>query len=162
MLQSQESARPPRASTPERWQHAADRAFTEGIEVRHVADSGAWVATSGRDSATAYTVDVTGAIAHGCGCLAGLNDDPVCKHRAAFYLLIGALAPTPATRQCPECCGGGVVYIPDCERAGWPHPACPACQGSGELPASIIETHIGRPPFGLLASAAKTSAAVAA
>jgi hypothetical protein len=26
---------------------------------------------------------------------AGLDDDPVCKHRAAFYLLIGALGPQP-------------------------------------------------------------------
>src|SRR5919112_153740 len=110
MLQSQESAestRPPRASTPERWQAAADRAHAEGIEVRKVIDSGAWVATSGRDSAVAYTLDVTGNIAHGCGCLAGLNDDPVCKHRAMFYVLIGALTPTPATHQCPVCSGGG-------------------------------------------------------
>ena len=45
---------------------------------------------------------VTGNVAHGCDCLAGLNDDPVCKHRAAFYLLIGALDPEPEPRLRPR------------------------------------------------------------
>jgi len=43
MHQSQGSAgatRPPRASTPERWRAAANRAHAEGIEVRQIIDSG--------------------------------------------------------------------------------------------------------------------------
>jgi hypothetical protein len=39
-----------------------------------------------------------------------------------------------AVAQCPHC-SGGVLYVRDCERAGWPHPTCPECQGAGEIPA---------------------------
>ena len=80
-----------RVETPERWMKAAERAVAEGVQVRQCAGSGAWVANSGTDAAVAYEVEVTGNIAHGCGCLAGLNDDPVCKHRARFYLDAGLL-----------------------------------------------------------------------
>ena len=141
MHQSQETARPPRADTPERWQRAADRALAEGIEVRQVADSGAWVATSGRDSAAAYSVGVTGNVAHGCGCLAGANDDPVCKHRAAWYVAIGALTPPPP---CLWCNGCGT--IPDDYAEAYV--TCPDCGGTGRhQPRSlrIIEQHIGLP-----------------
>lgn len=80
-----------RRDTPQRWQQAASRAAAEGIQIRQLQGSGQWVASSGHDATTAYEVRVTGAVAHGCDCLAGLNGDPVCKHRAAYYLLIGAL-----------------------------------------------------------------------
>lgn len=83
-----------RTSTPARWMKAVERALAEGVEVRQLAGSGLWVASSGSDATVAYEVDVTGNVAHGCGCLAGLNGDPVCKHRAAFYLLIGAVHPS--------------------------------------------------------------------
>src|SRR5215203_4682092 len=82
-------------SSSARWMKAAARAVAEGVQVRQLAGSGQWIASSGSDSSVAYEVEVTGNVAHGCGCLAGLNDDPVCKHRAAFYLLIGALDPEP-------------------------------------------------------------------
>jgi hypothetical protein len=79
---------------------AAERAVTECVQVRQLTGSGQWIANSGSDSTVAYEVEVTGNVAHGCGCLAGLNDDPVCKHRAAFYLLIGALdLPRSRTRR---------------------------------------------------------------
>src|SRR5688572_15282513 len=84
-----------RASSPARWMKAAERAITEGVQVRQLSSSGQWIASSGSDATIAYEVEVTGNVAHGCGCLAGLNDDPVCKHRAAFYLLICAIDLTP-------------------------------------------------------------------
>jgi hypothetical protein len=96
-----------RTSSPVRWQKAAQRAIAEGIQVRQLAGSGQWIATSGSDATVAYEVEVTGNIAHGCSCLAGLNGDPCCKHRAAFYLLIGALSlepePEPPAPVCLDC-----------------------------------------------------------
>src|SRR5215207_5995102 len=91
--------------TPARWEKAAERAEQEAIRVCQVQGSGQWIATSGSQSGTAYEVSVTGNIAHGCDCLAGLNGDPVCKHRAAFYLLIGALImpEPPAPAPCIAC-----------------------------------------------------------
>lgn len=87
--------RPNRTATPARWQAAAQRAVADRIQVRQLAGSGQWIATSGSDASAAYELDITGAIAHGCTCQAGLNNDPVCKHRAAYYLSIGALDLTP-------------------------------------------------------------------
>ncbi|MCC6421706.1 MAG: hypothetical protein IT429_26095 [Gemmataceae bacterium] len=122
-----------------RWLKAAERAVTEGIQIRQLQGSGQWVATSGHDATVAYEVQVAGNVAFGCDCLAGLNGDPVCKHRAAYYLLVGALSldpepepPAPAVAQdCPACHGCGVVYDPALEQAGWLYPACPACHGRG-------------------------------
>jgi len=135
-----------RIENPARWTAAAERAVTEGIQVRQLQGSGQWVATSGSSSGVAYEVAVTGNVAHGCDCLAGLNSDPVCKHRAAFYLLIGALDLTPepdppalgAAGECPECHGCGVIYSRDLERAGWLYPPCAACAGSGIAPEPRI------------------------
>src|SRR4051812_9430684 len=70
---------------------AAEHAMAEGIRVCQLQGSGQWVATSGSQSGVAYELLVIGNVAHGCDCLAGMNGDPCCKHRAAFYLLIGAL-----------------------------------------------------------------------
>jgi hypothetical protein len=136
MIQAQTRSR---SSSPARWQKAAQRAIAEGIQVRQLAGSGQWIANSGNDATGAYEVDITGNVAHGCSCLAGLNDDPVCKHRAAFYLLIGALdlspepvGPAPSlTVDCPDCHGCGVVYDHTLERAGWLYPPCAECGGSG-------------------------------
>ena len=112
-----------RTSSPARWQKAAARAVAEGIQIRQLAGTGQWVATSGSDAATAYEVEVTGNVAHGCGCLAGLNDDPVCKHRASFYLLIGALDLTPE----PEPPAPAAV----CFRCQGREVGCPMCSGRG-------------------------------
>jgi hypothetical protein len=140
MLQAQTRTR---VEYPARWFKAAERAITEGIQVRQLAGSGQWVASSGSNATVAYEVEVTGNVAHGCDCLAGLNGDPVCKHRAAFYLLIGALdlSPEPdppalgAPLDCPECHGCDVIYSRELERAGWLYPGCPACAGSGAVSA---------------------------
>jgi hypothetical protein len=114
-----------RTSSPARWMKAVERAVAEGIQVRQLAGSGQWVATSGSDSSVAYEVEVTGNIAHGCTCLAGLNDDPVCKHRAAFYVLLGALSldpepepPAPAAVICFRC-QGRETGCPVCADAGY-------------------------------------------
>jgi hypothetical protein len=74
-----------RTNSLARWQKAVQRAISEGIQIRQLQGTGQWVATSGTDAAVANEVQVVGNVAHGCDCLAGLNDDPVCKHRAAFY-----------------------------------------------------------------------------
>lgn len=115
-----------RTSTPARWIKAAERAVAEGIQIRQLAGSGAWVASSGSDANAAYEVEVTDNIAHGCSCLAGLNDDPVCKHRAAFYLLIGSLSIDPE----PEP-PGPAAPAPICFRCRGTDTGCPVCQGAG-------------------------------
>ena len=121
-----------RANSRARWMKAAERAIAEGIQLRQLAGSGQWIASSGSDDAVAYEVEVTGKVAHGCGCLAGLNGDPVCKHRAAFYLLIGVISLTPepdppalgAAAECPDCNGCGVHYSRELERLGLMYPTC--------------------------------------
>ena len=122
-MAQQMQTRSTRQATPARWQKAAQRAIAEGIQVRQLAGSGQWIANSGSDTAVAYEVDVTGNIAHGCTCLAGLNDDPVCKHRAAFYLLIGALSVEPE----PEPPAPALAPVV-CFRCRGTDAGCPVCQ----------------------------------
>lgn len=72
-----------------RWQAALKRAIGNGVQVRQLAGSGAWVATSGSDPLAAYGTDGVR-----CECAAAvLGHDPVCQHRAAFWRAMGALAP---------------------------------------------------------------------
>ncbi len=78
-----------RTNTPDRWQAALRRALVEGVQVRQLAGSGAWVATSSSDPGAAYEVTPWT-----CECQAGQHDDPVCKHRAALHLRLGRLRPT--------------------------------------------------------------------
>jgi hypothetical protein len=85
--------RAPREATPERWRAAMRRAEKEGIEVRQLMGSGGWIATSGTDRRAAYELEVTRGIVHGCACPAALHDDPVCKHRAAFWAARGVQEP---------------------------------------------------------------------
>jgi hypothetical protein len=115
-----------RTSSSARWMKAAERAVAEGVQIRQLAGSGQWIASSGSDAAVAYEVAVTGDVAHGCGCLAGLNDDPVCKHRAAFYLLIGALELPPEPE--PPALGVSPVVCFRCRGAS---AGCPVCQDAG-------------------------------
>ena len=131
------------AENPARWWKAAERAETDGVRVCQLQGSGQWIATSGTQLGTAYEVEVTGNVAHGCACLTGLNGDPVCKHRAAFYLLISALVPpepeppAPACdTDCPDCHGCGVLYDRQLERLGLLYLPCRTCDGTGvRLPA---------------------------
>ncbi len=146
------TTRPVRRATPERWQAALQRALDEGIQVRQLAGSGAWIATSGSDTAAAYLVS-----AQGCECQASEYGDPVCKHRAAYWHAVGALdlepkpaaapvvaAPTPAT--CPACSGNG--FDPGCQGhrlAGGYLVRCPCsrCDGTGRVTVDVVLA--GRP-----------------
>ncbi len=121
-----------RVENPARWMKAAERAITEGIQVRQLQGSGQWIASSGRDSTVAYEIDVTGNVAHGCDCLAGLNGDPCCKHRAAFYLLIGALDLTPEPD--PPALGAG-SHLPGLQ---WLRGSLQPRSGTGGLVVSAL------------------------
>jgi hypothetical protein len=69
-----------RPNTVDRWTAALKRARQEGVTVRQLTASGAWIATSASDPYTAYEVSV-----HRCTCKAAeFGFDPVCKHRAAL------------------------------------------------------------------------------
>ena len=109
------ATRPARIATPERWAKAAERARAEGIEVRQVASTGQWVATSGTHANVAYLMEVVAGTVRACTCPAGEHGDPCCKHAAAFYLSSGLLDPEPPTPAAPA-----------------PAATCPACGGRGE------------------------------
>ncbi len=137
--------RPVRRATPERWQAALRRAIAEGIQVRQLAGSGAWIATSGSDTTAASLVSV-----NGCECQAGEYGDPVCKHRAAYWHALGALdlesepAATPApaaSATCPGCGGNG--FDPACQghriaRGYLVRCPCPRCDGTGRVIVDIV------------------------
>lgn len=133
-----------RRATPARWQRAVQRAIAEGVEVRQLAGSGAWIATSGSDPLVAYEVEVTGDVAHGCNCLAGINGDPVCKHRGAYYLAVGLLDPEPepaaapvAPARCRSCFGDGYLKMQTGGRlTDWWPVTCRRCDGAGHLAAA--------------------------
>ncbi len=146
MVQTQ-TPRPVRHATPERWQAALQRALAEGIQVRQLAGSGAWIATSGSDAAAAYLVS-----GNGCECQAGEHGDPVCKHRAAYWHAIGALdlepepaavaTPAPATiASCPSCGGNG--FDPSCQghriaRGYLVRCPCSRCDGTGRVTVDVV------------------------
>ena len=78
-----------RESSLVRWQSAVNRARNEGVEARQLVGSGGWIATSGTDRRAAYELAVTSGIVHDCACPAALHDDPVCKHKAAYWIAMG-------------------------------------------------------------------------
>jgi len=136
-----------RAASPARWQAALDRALTSGVQVRQLAGSGAWIATSATDPAIAYELAITDGIAHGCSCKAGEFGDPVCCHRAAYYHAAGLLDPEPEPVPpapvirvvrpiCTYCDGQGFFRRESITFAGVVYRVtCHACRGSG-VPAS--------------------------
>ncbi len=127
-----ERMRKPRQATPERWAKAAGRAITEGVEVRQIASTGQWIATSGTQSNVCYLLEVAAGVVRGCTCPAGEFGDPVCKHAAAFYLAAGVMdpePPTPAAPACRDCNGSGVVWVRECEQFSFPFPSCTRCSG---------------------------------
>ncbi len=153
MVQSAPTRRPVRRATPERWQAALKRALAEGVQVRQLAGSGAWVATSGSDPASAYLV--TG---DSCECQAAEHGDPICKHRASFWHAQGALhldseldaAPVvtavvvePAPAICPACGGRGIDPACRGHRVApgyYVHCACARCDGSGTVTVAGVLT----------------------
>ncbi len=132
-----------RTSSPSRWRRAVQRAISEGVQVRQLAGSGAWIATSGQDATIAYQVAISGGVAHGCDCPAGEHGDPVCKHRALWYHLAGLLdpEPEPATLAiavvvpCRDCGGDGYQRIVTGGRlSDWIAAPCHACLSTGIVP----------------------------
>lgn len=125
--------KPRRTATPARWQAALTRAFLQQIQVRQVAGSGVWVATSATDPSVAYATD-----GQDCECQAAQNGDPVCKHRAMFWFLQGALEVEQAdvvaaavaeidTEIALETVADIVAFLN-------PSPTvCPTCQGSKQV-----------------------------
>ncbi len=87
-----------RPNTLARWQAALKRAHVEGVQVRQLAGSGAWIATSSRDASIAYEVSIAD-----CDCHAAQHGDPICKHRAMLRWTLNLLPfPTPAAGLAPE------------------------------------------------------------
>ena len=155
-----------RTASPARWQAALTRAIAEGVQVRQLAGSGAWIATSGQDAAIAYQVAVSGGVAHGCDCPAGEHGDPVCKHRALWYHVAGLLDPEPdpvsggrqrrprareavlkirimvapataAMVPCRDCGGDGYQRMVTGGRlSDWWAAPCHACQSTGAVPGA--------------------------
>ncbi len=133
-----------RTASPARWQAALARAIAEGVQVRQLASSGAWIATSGQDATIAYQVAVSGGVAHGCDCPAGEHGDPVCKHRALWYHRAGLLDPEPdpatpaivvVSRPCAACDGAGYQrMVTGGGLADWWAVPCHACTGAGVVP----------------------------
>jgi len=134
-----------RRDTPERWQAAAKRAAAEGVTVRQLAGSGAWIATSGSDITIAYEVTPW----H-CECRAGEFDDPICKHRATLRVRLGWLTVEPD----PEPPAAAVpIRQPEqpcasCHGYGWGYGTvsggrtdrltCWICDGTGVEPDTLI------------------------
>ena len=134
------------ADTHDRWINALHRAKADRVQVKE-SNLGNWFAKSGAHDARAYWLDVRGNVVLGCECPAGQKGDPVCKHRAAFYAMIGALptgedvllaevtAPdtspdfAPAPESCDSCTGGRIEewvagHVSGCQ-------PCPVCEGTG-------------------------------
>ena len=124
-----------RLTTAADFHRLADLAHARGLRVFELG-SNRWFCTSHSNpfalhTVTAYSCDCQGFLAHGR-----------CSHYAALLAHLGwlpALEPedAPATAPCVNCSGGGVLYVRACERAGWPHPPCPECQGAGEVPIVV-------------------------
>jgi hypothetical protein len=148
----------PRVETLERWHKALVRAIDQGLEVFTVADTGERMVTSASKLDTLHRTD-----GRHCTCEAAVAGDPVCQHRAVVRSILGWLpAETPAELgiaapapvDCPQCNGGGVIYVRECARAGWPFPDCPACGGTGtRTPSSAPRSH-GRPAVQPVSTAA--------
>ncbi len=146
-MQTTQTRRPVRRVTPERWQAALKRALEAGVQIRQLAGSGAWVATSATDPTAAYLVN-----GQSCECQAAEHGDPVCLHRAMYWNAVGVLdlepeptaapvvaAPTPAT--CPACGGNG--FDPGCQghriAGGFVvHCPCATCDGVGTVAVRVV------------------------
>lgn len=75
-----------RPNSLDRWQAALARAQDEGVDLRQLVGSGAWIATSASDVTAAFMVTE-----HSCECFAAEFSDPVCKHCAMLRHRLGHL-----------------------------------------------------------------------
>jgi hypothetical protein len=99
-------AQSPNLNLAERWQRASERARLAGVQVRQLAGSGQWIATSASDPTVAYETD--GVI---CNCAAALlGGEPVCLHRAALRDHLAPPDPGPPAHQ---------AYDPQAEQLQW-------------------------------------------
>jgi DnaJ-class molecular chaperone len=128
-----------RENTSKRWRAALNRANSEGVEVRQLAGSGMWIATSGTDPDVAYEVTPWD-----CECHAGQFVDPICKHRAALLAKLGRLrleseSVTPEPVKCPSCNGVGTVPGTVSTGRTWRYDniTCDDCHGTGYTLPSI-------------------------
>ncbi len=122
-----------RRNTRRRWQAALRRAITEGVEVRQLAGSGMWIATSTSDRDTAYEVTPWE-----CECHAAQFGDPVCKHRAVLLATLGRIATdgeAATGRACNVCNGMGSHPVKLAYGEPWRNETvtCEHCRGTGVL-----------------------------
>lgn len=83
--------------SPERWASAYQRALAENLMIRPNLFGGAiWTVTSRSNPDLVYGTDGVR-----CGCKAGETGDPVCKHRALWRAVHGALPTAPAAPAAP-------------------------------------------------------------
>jgi len=125
----------------------AQKARTEGVQLRHDRLTGQYVATSGTTPGKTYAVTP-----HSCICK-GFGRHGRCKHVAALQTALGWIArpgetPAPATLACPSCEGTGVVEHRHSKwvgggrtgyRSEWTEPVpCDHCDGEGTVPSPVI------------------------
>jgi len=121
------TTRPSRPTTVADYHRLAALGRDRGLTLFQEAGSGAWFCTSATDRFRLYYVT-----ALSCTCEGFLRHQR-CSHNSLLLSELGWLPPEPeppAVVTCPECCGGGILYVADC--AGFPYPACHRCAGSGQ------------------------------
>lgn len=126
-----------RPTTPEDLQRLAALAHARGLRLTQEQPT-VWFCSSASSPEPHYVTGLS------CDCR-GFQEHQRCTHHALLLDQLGwlpAVEDAPANDleptgsiPCPNCSGGGVVYVKDCARAGWPHPDCPDCTGTGEIPA---------------------------
>src|SRR5215208_3282724 len=120
--------RQPRPTTPADLHRLAELAQARGLQLTQEQPT-VWFCSSASSPEPHYVTGLS------CDCR-GFMEHQRCSHFALLLDHLGwlpAMAP-PApplpmgdmpTIPCAHCSGGGVIYVRDCERAGWPHPPCP-------------------------------------
>jgi hypothetical protein len=124
------TTRAPRPTTPEDLHRLAALDQVRGLRLTQESESVWFCSSASQHGEPHYVTGLS------CDCR-GFQEHQRCTHYALLLDHLGWLpevaesAPAP----CANCSGGGVLYVRDCERAGWPCPPCPECGGTGEIPA---------------------------
>ncbi|MDP9366813.1 MAG: hypothetical protein M3Q03_00820 [Chloroflexota bacterium] len=137
-MQTTQTRRPVRPTTPADLWRLADQARTNGVRLLSEGLSGERFATSATDPGTVYRLT-----AYSCTCR-GFTHHQRCQHHSLLLAELGWLPdldPAPvATVSCPTCGGRGID--PAC--TGHPvagmtiHCPCYACQGAGTVAVSVV------------------------